>query len=62
MNRQQAQAEQDQCLRHSQGALRRAVRLESQGHELAADSAWRNMLYWKAQATRENLLFALSHH
>ena len=62
MNRQDAQAEQTKCFSHAEKAYQRALRLESKGFYHAADASWQSMLYWKAQATRENVMYALANH
>lgn len=62
MDRQAAQAEQTQCYSHAEKAYQRALRLEARGYTDAADNCWHNMLYWKAQAERENVIHALANH
>ena len=62
MDRQAAQAEQTQCYSHAEKAYQRALRLEAKGYTHAADASWQSMLYWKAQAERENVIYALANH
>jgi len=57
-----AKSEYAQMISNASHAFRRAVRNEERGNNEAADTAWRNGIYWQAQSQRENLQRALACH